>query len=164
MKSAHDRHRRPLYGKLDFRWKVQQFFYQFLSLSKKICRTFGGDVLVRLSELHFTRTDDHFGWRDTFRKKRIVSISLDSERKIVWLLLTSFLHCWQNFIFCRQSTILNTCSNNFNFFSSIAKFWIRNSTLLAQMFRHSCQKCNLRVQAIIWWELHSPLKNVTVLT
>ena len=52
----------------------------------------------------------------------------------------------------------------FKFFSSIARFWIRISTLLAQMFGRSCRKCNLRVQTIIWWEFDSSLKNVTVLT
>ena len=52
----------------------------------------------------------------------------------------------------------------FYFFSSIPRFWIRISTLLAQMFRHSCQNCNLPVQTTIWWKTGLPLKSVTVFT
>ena len=36
---------------------------------QKFCGIFGRKVPVRLSELHFTCTEDHFGWRDIFLKK-----------------------------------------------------------------------------------------------
>ena len=108
--------------KIEFPMKCLTASLSIWVFRQKICRTFDGEFSVQLSELHFTCTEDHFGWKDIFLRKRSVSISLDSERKIVWLLLTSFLHCWQNCIFCRQSTMLNTCSNNFSFFHQMRDF------------------------------------------
>ena len=69
----------------------------------------------RLSDLHFTCTDDHFEKKTEFLKKEcFYQFGLRAEN-IFWLLLTFFLYCWQNGTFHRQSTILSICSDIFNF-------------------------------------------------
>ena len=90
----------------------------FLSLQvskQKLCGIFGRKIAVRHSKLHFTCTEDHLGWKDTFREENNVFIIWDLDRRTVWLLQTFFLHCWQNGNIRHQNTILNICSNIFKF-------------------------------------------------
>ena len=142
-------------------WKIEfpmkcltAFFNQFRSLRKNVSdfwqRGFG--TAVRTA---FYLFGGSFWMKRHFSlKKMIVSISLDSERKIVWLLLTFFLHCWQNCIFCRQSTFLNTCSNNFNFSHHFQDF--------GSEFLHFQRKCFRAVIKSVIYVYRRPFDEILI--
>ena len=116
---------------------------------QKLCGIFGGKCPVRHSELHFNCTESILDGKTLFLKKLNVFIFWDLERKILWLLQTFFLHFCQNGNIPRQNTFLNICSNISTFSIQFRYFRFKKITLLSQMVRRSCQKCNLRVRAII---------------
>ena len=129
--------------KIGFPMKCVTVFSSICVSMQKMWRTFSGEVSVRLSELHFICTQDHFGWRVFFLRQKECFNHLDLERKIVWLLLTFYLPCWQNCTFCRQSTLLNLCWNNFKCSGQFRFFRLRSK--MCQVFggkvvnsRHSC--------------------------
>ena len=136
------------------------FFYQFGSLSKKcvglLAEKFSYScqnciLLVRRIVLD----------EETFFLEKGIFLS-------VWTQSGKYFDCCWSFSCTVDKTVAKALLwlpvRTILIVSSIPRFWIRNSTLLARMFRRNCQKCNLRVHAIIWWEFDSPLENVTVLS
>ena len=68
--------RMTIWWKIGLPLKRVTFFSSFWVFKQKTCGIFGGKISVRLSELHFSCTEDHFGWRDIFLVQKGLFLSV----------------------------------------------------------------------------------------
>ena len=136
------------------------FFVTFGFYGKK-CR-----ILLQEFDKFVRAAFDPYGrsfWRKTTSRKNIVfhiSLGLRGENilirhNLVCSLLTrlSFLTLEHHFEISFQQ---------FRIFSSISGFQYELLPFLAQKFRHSRQKCILRVQTKVWWKIGFRLEKVRI--
>ena len=148
-------------GKIGFPRKCLIFFVVTFGFYGKKCR-----ILVEEFDKFVRAAFDPYGrsfWRKTTSRKNLVFhiiLGLRGENilirhNLVCSLLTrlSFLTLELHFeVFFQQ----------FRIFSSISGFQCEFLPYLAQKFRHSRQKCILRVQTKVWWKIGFRLEQVRI--
>ena len=130
-----------IWWKIGFPLELVTVFSSLLVSKQKIVSDFRWKRSERLSDPHFICPVDQFEKQyKTLERNWLFLSFLALERKLIWVLVTFYLQCWENCVFCRHSSFLIFCES-LTLFSSIPRFENENSTILAQIFRHSCQNC-----------------------
>ena len=121
---------------------------------------FSAKFLALLLKLHSTCTDELFEEKSTSWKNKVFHTSLRLRVEYNLTVDNLLLHCWQNWVFHRESTFLLYFFQQLPFFSPIPRFEGKNSLLSAYYFRHTSQNCILRVQTNVWWKNGFPFKTI----
>ena len=149
--------------KLQFRWKVEQFFLSFLVSNQRNVSNNWWKSPASPWELLSTCAENLFENKTIFLSNMVffrLFVAQSGKELNFW---RAFFHTAdKNLRFASPEHKFDVFSNIFHFFQQITSFENELFPLLAQNVRPNPQKSTLRAQMIIWLKIGYPRKSITV--